>query len=176
MAKELAQYDKPESSENSVRSLINERGTEIKQWVTFNINGELFAVDALHVVEVQKYDQTTPVPGSSAFISGLINLRGKVITVIDTRLMLALPHSAPDEKNNIILVDFNEDEMVGFIVDRVDEVINIETKSIEATQRLSGNDAKNKFVRGVTFYNQSMVIILDVEKIISHLTPVIEIN
>ena len=161
-----------ENSGSSVQSLINDKDIEFKQWVTFYINNELFALDALQVVEVQKYGQTTPVPGSNACISGLINLRGKVITVIDTRILFVLPYRAPDHKTNIILVDFNQDEMLGFIVDSVADVVNIPTKSIEIAPKISDRDTKNVFVKGLAFNKKSLIIFLDIEKINSHLTPI----
>ncbi|MEH6443518.1 MAG: chemotaxis protein CheW [Oceanospirillaceae bacterium] len=172
MDSKRVQREMKDGSETSIKSRINDKDVEFKQWVTFHIDGELFAVDALQVVEVQRYGEITPVPGSNVSISGLINLRGKVITVIDTRVMFVLPHKVPDDKTNIILVDFNQDEMVGFIVDSVDEVINIPTKSIEISPRVSSGDTKSVFVKGVAFYNKKMIIFLDIEKITLHLTPV----
>ncbi|MCJ8341060.1 MAG: chemotaxis protein CheW, partial [Pseudomonadales bacterium] len=113
MNSERVEREMKVSSKTSVRSRTIDKDSEFNQWVTFNINNELFAVDALQVREVLKYSEITPVPNSNAYVCGLINLRGKVVTVIDTRLMFTLPHKAPDDKTNIILVDFNEEEMVG---------------------------------------------------------------
>ena len=172
MSSEQVQLEMKKSPETSIQTRINDKNIEFKQWVTFHVNGELFAVDALQVVEVKKYGEITPVPGSSVSISGLINLRGQVITVIDTRIMFVLPYKAPDDQTNIILVDYNQDETVGFIVDSVDEVINIPTKSIDISPRVSGGDTKSAFVNGVAFYDKKMIIILDIKKITSHLTSV----
>ena len=163
-----------EGSENSIKSRTLDKDTEFKQWVTFNLNDELFAVDAMQVIEVQKYAEITPVPGSNNFVCGLINLRGKVITVIDTRIMFTLPHREPDENTNIILVDFNQEEIVGFIVDSVDEVVNISSKSIELSPRTSEGDPKSGFVSGVAIYDKKMIIFLDIEKIVLDITPIIE--
>ena len=162
-----------ESSGSSVRSRTIEKNNESSQWVTFYINNELYAVDTLQVREVLKYSEITPVPGSNAYVCGLINLRGKVVTVIDTRIMFSLPHEEPNDDTNIILVDFSDDEMVGFIVDSVDEVVNILTNSIEVAPSLSDSDTKSGFIKGVTYYNNMLIILLDIEKIISHVTPVL---
>lgn len=163
-----------ENSKTSAKSRTLNKDSEFKQWVTFNLNNELFALDAIKVIEVQKYALITPVPGSNAFICGLINLRGKVITVIDTRTMFTLPYREPDDNTNIILVEFNQEEIVGFIVDSVDEVVNIDKQSIEVTPRTSDGDTKSGFVNGVAFYNKKMIIFLDIEKIILHITPELE--
>ncbi|NRA18462.1 MAG: chemotaxis protein CheW [Oceanospirillaceae bacterium] len=162
------------SSKTSVRSRTIDKDSEFNQWVTFNINNELFAVDALQVREVLKYSEITPVPNSNAYVCGLINLRGKVVTVIDTRLMFTLPHKAPDDKTNIILVDFNEEEMVGFVVDTVGEVVNILIKSIEIAPKLTDNDTKRGFVKGVSYYNNTLIILLEIKKIISYISPALE--
>jgi len=160
-----------DSPVSSVKSRTIEKNDQSSQWVKFYINNELFAVDTLQVREVLKYSEITPVPGSQAYVCGLINLRGKVVTVIDTRLMFSLPHQDPDDDTNIILVDFSEEEMVGFIVDSVDEVVNITTKNIEIAPSLSDNDTKSGFIKGVTYYNNTLIILLDIEKIILHVTP-----
>jgi purine-binding chemotaxis protein CheW len=174
MDSERVEKEMKENSESSVKSRTIDKDLEYKQWVTFNINDELFAVDALQVREVLKYSEITPVPGSNNFVCGLINLRGKVVTVIDTRIMFELPNIPPDDNTNIVLVDFNEEEMVGFIVDSVDEVVNLLTKSIEIAPRASEGDTKSGFVKGVAFYNKKMLICLDINQIISHITPVLE--
>ena len=162
-----------ESSETSIRSRTIEKNIESSQWVTFYINNELYAVDTLQVKEVLRYSEITPVPGSDAYVCGLINLRGKVVTIIDTRTMFTLPHKAPDDKTNIVLVDFSEEEMVGFVVDTVGEVVNISLKSIEIAPNLTDNDTKSGFVKGVTLYDSTLIILLDIGKIISYITPVI---
>lgn len=171
MASESDEIGVSGSSGNSVKERTLDKDTEFKQWVTFNINDELFAVDALQVIEVQKYGQITPVPGSEEYVCGLINLRGKVITVIDARIMFGLPEKEPDDDTNIVLIDFNQEEMVGFIVDSVDEVVNISTKGIEVTPRVADGDLKSGFVKGVGFHEKKMIIFLDVEKIIFHISP-----
>lgn len=174
MDSELMERNMKESSKTSTRSHTIDKEVEFDQWVTFYINKELFAVDALQVREVLKYSELTPVPGADPYVCGLINLRGKVVTVIDTRLMFSLPHKASDEETNIILVDFNEDEMVGFIVDSVDEVVDIPVKSVEIAPKITDSDTKSGFVKGVSYYNNLLIILLDIKKIITHITPLPE--
>ena len=163
-----------ESSGTSTRARTIDKEIESSQWVTFSINNELFAVDTLQVKEILRYTPITPVPGTNAYICGLINLRGHVVTVIDTRMMFNLPHEEPNDNTNILLVDFSQDEMVGFVVDSVGEVINIATKSIDVAPRLTDSDTKSGFIKGVTMYDNSLIILLDIEKIISYVTPIIE--
>jgi purine-binding chemotaxis protein CheW len=172
----LVQNEVKEKTASSIKSRIQDTNAEFKQWITFFIDGEVFAFEALKVIEVQRYSQITPVPGSLSFISGLINLRGKVITVIDTRVLFSLPLKAPDDDTNIILVDFNQYEMVGFIVDSVSEVLSIATQDIDVFSRVSGSTTKNLFVQGVAYYKNNMVITLDLGKINLHLSPMDEVS
>ena len=171
MSADRLEHVKKESTDSSVKSRTLDVDTDYKQWVTFYINDELFAVEAMLVKEVLDYDEITPVPNSLEYVTGLINLRGKVITVINTRIMFALDSTDPDQNSNIVLIDFNEEEMVGFIVDNVDEVISLPTKSIEASPKASKPDAKSSFVKGVAVYKDKMTICLDIKQMISHITP-----
>ena len=173
MDNEPAKRTTEDSPVSSVKSRTIDKNHQSSQWVKFFINNELFAVDTLQVREVLKYSEITPVPGSQAYVCGLINLRGKVVTVIDTRLMFSLPQQAPDDDTNIILIDFSEEEMVGFLVDSVDEVVNITTKNIEIAPSLSDNDTKSGFIKGVTHYNNTLIILLDIDRIIAHVTPIL---
>lgn len=171
MSTDRLELGKKESEDSTVRSRTIDVDIDYKQWVTFYINDEFFAVEALLVKEVLNYDEITPVPNSLNYVTGLINLRGKVITVINTRIMFSLDSTDPDLSSNIVLIDFSEDEMVGFIVDRVDEVINLPTKSIEASPKAAKSDAKSGFVKGVAFYKNKMIICLDIKQMTAHITP-----
>jgi len=163
-----------EESDSSVKSRTIGEKTESQKWVAFGVNNELFAIEALEALEVQKYSEITPVPGAKPYVRGLINLRGKVITVIDIRTLFRLDRKPIDDKTIIILVEFNQDEIVGFIVDDVNEIVDIETKNIGVTPKISGNDAKNEFLKGVTYVDKKMIIILDIKKINTYLTPELE--
>jgi purine-binding chemotaxis protein CheW len=163
-----------EVTEESVRSKTIDVDRGYKQWLTFYINNELYAVEAMQVREVLNYSEIVPVPGSPAYITGLINLRGKVVTVINTRVMFSIASTDPDKNSNIVLIDFNEEEMVGFIVDSVDEVMNILTKSIEASPKTSGLESSKGFVKGVALHDNKMVICLEIKQLISYINP--EIN
>jgi purine-binding chemotaxis protein CheW len=160
-----------EVTEVSVKSKTIDVDRDYKQWLTFYINNELYAVDAMQVREVLNYSEIVPVPGSPAYITGLINLRGKVVTVINTRVMFSLPSTDPDKSSNIVLIDFNEEEMVGFIVDSVDEVMNILTKSIEDSPKTSELESSKGFVTGVALHDNKMVICLDIKQLISYINP-----
>jgi purine-binding chemotaxis protein CheW len=163
-------------SNDSVKSRTIGEKTESQKWVAFDVNNEFFAIEALEALEVQKYSEITPVPGTKPYICGLINLRGKVITVIDMRTLFNLERKPVDDRTIIILVEFNENEVVGFVVDDVSEIMDVEIKNIADSPKISGRDSKNEFLKGVTYVNKKMIIVLDIKKIISFLTPVTEID
>jgi purine-binding chemotaxis protein CheW len=162
-------------SDDSVKSRTIGEKIESTKWVSFKVNNEMFAIEALEALEVQKYSEITPVPGTKPYICGLINLRGKVITVIDMRTLFRLESKPVDDKTIIILVELNENEVVGFVVDDVSEIMDVALKNIADSPKISGGDSKNEFLKGVTYVNKKMIIVLDIKKIFAYLTPTIDI-
>lgn len=143
------------------------------QWATFKVNKELYGIDVMQVKEVLRYTDITPVPGAEYYILGIINLRGNVATVIDTRRMFSMPQAEIDDDTRIIMVEFNEQEVVGLVVDSVDEVINIPQNDIERAPNVSGDDSgtSRRFVQGVCYHNNILTILLDLSKMLVSITP-----
>ncbi len=141
------------------------------QWATFKVDNELYGVDVIQVKEVLRYSEITPVPGASSYILGIINLRGNVVTVIDTRSLFGLmPHEADDD-TRIIVVEYNENEVVGLVVDNVDEVINIPQKSVDRAPSVAGDESTKRFVQGVCYHHSNLIILLDLPKMLQSITP-----
>ncbi|EAR59674.1 probable purine-binding chemotaxis protein [Oceanospirillum sp. MED92] len=141
------------------------------QWATFKVDNELYGVDVIQVKEVLRYSEITPVPGSDYFILGIINLRGNVVTVIDTRQMFGLSPHTPDDDTRIIVVEYNEQEVVGLVVDSVDEVINLPQNDIDRAPNATGEETTKRFVQGVCYYNSILIILLDLLKMLQSITP-----
>lgn len=141
------------------------------QWATFKVDDELYGIDVIQVKEVLRYSEITPVPGSDHFIQGIINLRGNVVTVIDTRQMFGLMPHTPDDDTRIIVVEYNEQEVVGLVVDSVDEVINLPQNDIDRAPSATGEEATKRFVQGVCYYNNILIILLDLLKMLQSITP-----
>jgi purine-binding chemotaxis protein CheW len=76
----------------------------IRRWVTFRLDNELYGINVLQVQEVLRYTEIVPVPGAPEFVLGIINLRGNVVTVIDTRKCFALPVHEPDDATRIVII------------------------------------------------------------------------
>lgn len=149
----------------------NQEDVVYHQWATFKVDNELYGIDVIQVKEVLRYSEITPVPGSDHFIQGIINLRGNVVTVIDTRQMFGLIPQTPDDDTRIIVVEYNEQEVVGLVVDSVDEVINLPQNDIDRAPSATGEEATKRFVQGVCYYNNILIILLDLLKMLQSITP-----
>lgn len=168
--------DNTDTPQKSVKSRAVQEEIIFNQWATFKVNDELFAIDVMQVKEVLRYSQITPVPGSSSYIKGIINLRGNVVTVLDIRVLFSLQARKPDDDTRIIVVDYNETEVVGIVVDSADEVVNIPQKSMERAPSITNEDSDRKFVQGVSYYENNLLILLDLEKMLASTIPELEDN
>ena len=137
---------------------------ELLQLVSFKIGNEEFGVDILNVQEINKMTQITKVPNSPDFVEGVINLRGRVIPVIDLRTRLHLVRKQYDKDTRIIVVEINK-KTIGFIVDAVSEVLRIPTNITEAPPAIvSGIDSE--FIKSVGKLEDRLLILIDLNKIL----------
>lgn len=144
------------------------------KYLTFRLGKESYGVDVLKVREIVRMQSTTGVPQMPDYVKGVINLRGKVIPVIDLRLKLKLSAHDITELTCIIVVQahvVNGDVIpVGLIVDCVEEVLNVAAAEIEATPDF-GNELSTENILGMAKYKGSVKTLLDIEKVIND-TPV----
>ncbi|MBZ0200816.1 MAG: chemotaxis protein CheW [Ignavibacteriaceae bacterium] len=139
--------------------------TEILQLVSFLIGNEEFGVDILYVQEINRMLPLTKVPNSPDFVEGVVNLRGRVIPVIDLRSKLGMPKKAHDKNTRIIVVEVNSNT-IGFIVDAVSEVIRIPANITEAPPELAAG-VDTEFIKSVGKLEDRLLILIDLEKMIS---------
>ncbi len=137
----------------------------ITQWVTFILDGEKYGINVIQVREVLRNIEIAPVPGALSYILGIINLRGNVVTVLDTRARFGLTSADFNEESRIIIIETN-DQIVGLLVDSIAEVADILQSQIELTPNV-GNDDSAKYIRGVHSKNGELLILVDVEKVLS---------
>ncbi|RAU19373.1 chemotaxis protein CheW [Nitrincola tibetensis] len=152
----------------------NEDDVVYHQWATFRVNKELFGIDVMQVKEVLRFVDITPVPGADYSVLGIINVRGNVVTVIDTRRLFNLPDSTLDDNTRIIIVELNDKEVIGLVVDSVDEVINLPANRVDRAPNLSGDESTRRFVQGVCYHNNILIILLDLTKMLLSITPTTE--
>ncbi len=138
---------------------------EILQLVSFNIGSEEFGVDILKVQEINRMVEITRVPRSPEFVEGIINLRGKVIPIIDLRKRFNLELSEHDKNTRIVVVDIDGQTM-GMIVDSVSEVLRIPASTIEPTPDVV-TSIESDYIRGVAKLDNRLLIYLDLAKILS---------
>jgi len=139
--------------------------TELLQLVSFFIGNEEFGVDILFVQEINRMSQITTVPNSPDFVNGVINLRGRVIPVIDLRSKFGMPKKEPDKNTRIMVMEVSG-KTVGFIVDSVNEVLRIPKNVTEAPPSLALG-VNSEYIKSVGKLDDRLLILIDLEKILS---------
>lgn len=138
--------------------------TTLQQIVSFKIGNEEYGVDIMRVQEIILMGAITKMPEAPAFIKGLINLRGNVISVTDLRTRFGLESKQADDRTRIIVMNLGE-RTVGVVVDEVNEVLRISKSQIEpAPSSISGIDHTS--IKGLAKLNERILILLDVEQVL----------
>ncbi|MEQ1637505.1 MAG: chemotaxis protein CheW [Methylococcales bacterium] len=135
------------------------------QWVTFCLADEKYAINVMRVQEIMRVTEITPVPGAPSYVLGIINLRGKVVTVIDTHKRFGLDSITADDSSSIVIIE-TEAHVIGFLVDSVAEVIEMRASEIEVAPNF-GNEEAAKYVQGVTERNNELLILVDLNKFLN---------
>jgi purine-binding chemotaxis protein CheW len=143
----------------------NDNKEQVFQWVTFKLENETYGINVLNVQEVQRYSEISPIPGAAAFVLGMINLRGKVITVVDTRTKFGLPEYSIDDDSRILILE-SDQHVIGLLVDSVAEVNSIKSSEIDDAPNV-GNTESSRFIQGVCNKNDTLLVLLDSDKILS---------
>ncbi len=139
------------------------------KFLQFELDGEYYGVDILKVREINGMMDITAVPQTPSFMKGLINLRGKVVPVIDLRLKFGLREAEYDERTSIIVIEFRSihgQVQMGIVVDTVSEVINIPARNIESAPNF-GVRLKSDYIRGMAKAKDRVIIILDIDLILT---------
>lgn len=142
---------------------------EVLQLVTFRLGNEEYSLDILSVQEIIRHMDLTRVPRTPDFVDGVINLRGRVIPVIDLRKRFGLTTEDKTNDTRIIVVDVNDanETVVGFKVDAVSEVLRLPSDRVEAPPSIV-SDVNSDYIKGVGKIDGRLIILLDVERILSH--------
>ncbi len=138
--------------------------TQKDKFLTFFIGSEQYAIPIKHVSEIIGMLKITPVPQMPVYFKGVINLRGKVIPVMDIRLRFGLSAKDYDERTCVIVVNF-DNLIVGFVVDTVSEVLDITPDKIEHSQHMTVNTADH-FIKGMGKVGDSIKMIVDINALL----------
>lgn len=145
-----------------------ETGQEVRnqelQLVAFRLGNETYAVDIQQVQEIIRMQQITRVPGAPFFVEGVINLRGRIIPVIDLRKRLGLPRGEETDEVRIVVVEVPPHK-VGMIVDAVEEVLRLSEENIETPSSLVAS-VDEQYLKGVGKSEDRLVVLLDLEEIL----------
>lgn len=136
----------------------------ILQWVTFRLGNETYGVNVMEVQEVLRYTDIAPVPGAPSYVLGIINLRGNVVTVIDTCQRFGLPPIDVTDNTRIVIIEAHN-QVVGILVDSVAEVVYLRESEIETTPNV-GNEESAKFIQGVSNRSGELLILVDLNKLL----------
>lgn len=140
-------------------------GSDQLQLVTFGLGSEEFAVDILKVQEINRMMSLTRVPQSPPEVEGVINLRGKIIPVVDLRRRFGMQATEKSEQSRIVVVEVHN-RTIGFIVDRVSEVLRISSKIVEPAPSMVCS-VESDFIAGVGKLDDRLLILLDLGKLFS---------
>ena len=138
---------------------------DVIQWVTFKLADENYGIAVMQVQEVLRVTEITPVPGAPHYVLGIINLRGNVVTVIDTRTRFGLPRKEVDDVSRIIIIESGE-HVVGLLVDSVAEVVYLRASEIESAPNV-GNEESARYIQGVHSQDGNLLILVDVNKLLT---------
>lgn len=139
------------------------------KYMTFQLADEAYGLEILNVREIIGFMEITRLPRAQEFIRGVINLRGKVIPVVDLRLKFDMPRTEPTDQTVIIVVQYRaagQDFTMGILVDQVLEVLSIDASQIEPPPAL-GTAADTDFILGVGKTADRVIFLLDIGRVLS---------
>jgi purine-binding chemotaxis protein CheW len=139
------------------------------KYLTFALAEEEYGVQILKVREIMGVMEITPVPQTLPFVQGVINLRGKVIPVVDLRLKFGLPFRPHDERTCTIVLEVQNAAgsrlLMGMVVDAVREVVNVRPSEVELTPSF-GMELETEFMLGLAKLDNGVKILLDIDRIL----------
>ncbi|MFO6421887.1 chemotaxis protein CheW [Motilimonas sp. KMU-193] len=151
------------SEQRNVAESVSE--DEVLQWVTFQLENETYGINVMQVQEVLRYTEIAPVPGAPDYVLGIINLRGNVVTVIDTRSRFGLCPSEVSDNSRIVIIEA-EKQVIGIMVDSVAEVVYLRASEIDTAPNV-GTEESAKFIQGVSNRDGQLLILVDLNKLLS---------
>ncbi|MCX5689882.1 MAG: chemotaxis protein CheW [Planctomycetota bacterium] len=161
--------DSPSQGINSKTAVGGSRQQDASdqlQLVTFEVGSEQFAIDILSVQEINRMMQITRVPQSPDCLEGVINLRGRIIPVIDLRKRFGLSKAECNEDSRIVVVEV-VGRVLGFIVDRVNEVLRVDNSIVDAAPAMT-TSVERDYIRGVAKLENRLVILLDLARLFAN--------
>src|ERR1700675_585729 len=143
--------------------------TDTRQYLTFRLGDEVFATDVAKVREVLDFTTITKIPRTPEFVSGVINLRGNVVPVVDLRLCFEMTKTVKTVNTCIVVVEMvldGEPTVIGALADSVEEVIDLEPDQIQPAPKI-GTRIRTDFIKGMGKRESQFIMILDIDRVFS---------
>jgi purine-binding chemotaxis protein CheW len=140
------------------------------KYLTFHVAAEIYGIEVLHVREIVGISVITAVPHTPKFIKGVMNLRGKIIPLIDLRLKFGMEPRDYTRETCVVVVEApgsRERILIGAIVDGVRDVINVNATEIEEVPSF-GVQVNTAFLKGLANIKSALILLLDIENVLSH--------
>ena len=155
--------------------MVDDNSKLAGQYLTFILREQLYGVPIAEVREINRFSEITAIPQTPKFVAGVMNLRGKVIPVINLREKFAFEHKEASKETCIIVIDSGQGQM-GVIVDAVRAVLELNASQIEATPKL-GEEQVEAFILGLGKLEDKVVILIDIAKTLSkeHLKSLVHV-
>lgn len=141
---------------------------DTEQYLTFIMAEEEYGVDILAVQEIRGWESATPVPNSPEHIKGVINLRGTIVPIMDLRQRFSLQAIDYGEETVVVVLKTQTsrgDRVMGIIVDAISDVYDVPNEDVKSTGL--GENVNARFIRGLVSVNKGMVILLELEKLLT---------
>lgn len=144
----------------------SEEDTQKDKYLIFSIGNECYGIDIKYVTEIIGIEPITAVPELPNYIKGVINLRGKIIPVMDVRLRFKKEQKEYDDRTCIVVVEIGNIN-IGLIIDRVLEVVNIDESNISPPPKINSNkDNANKYIKGIGKIQNEVRLLIDCHKLL----------
>ena len=153
------------SDDRNLSNTVDANGDEVLQWVTYKLGEETYGINVMQVQEVLRHTEIAPVPGAPDYVLGIINLRGNVVTVIDTRARFGLPSFDISDNTRIVIIE-SDDQVVGILVDSVAEVVYLRSSEVDSAPNV-GTEESAKFIQGVSNRDGKLLILVDLNKLLN---------
>ncbi|MES9942834.1 MAG: chemotaxis protein CheW [Candidatus Thiodiazotropha sp. 6PLUC2] len=140
-------------------------GSPLIQFVTFILMDEVYGINVMQVQEVLRVTEIAPVPGAPSYVLGIVNLRGNVVTVIDTRKRFGLPSVEVNDASRVIVIE-SEKQVVGILVDAVAEVVELSEDQIDVAPNV-GTEESSRYIQGVATQDKRLLILVDLNKLLT---------
>jgi purine-binding chemotaxis protein CheW len=138
-------------------------GSKLIQLVSFDLGTEEFGIDILKVQEINRMVSITRIPQAPHYVEGVINLRGKVIPVIDLRTKFGLESKDRDKNSRIVVCDV-DGSIVGMVVDGVSEVLRVAASTVEPAPEITQGTGQ-RYVKGVVRLDDRLLLLLDISRL-----------